>query len=201
VDRTLFSGAESVGIANQLTLLRLLLSPVFVLVFILGGTAGHALALAIAIAFEVTDLLDGHFARSRKETSDFGKLFDPMTDSIARFSVFLCFLWGGYAHLWMVALVFYRDLCVAYIRVAAARARMVLAARLSGKVKAITQGIVILAILLLILWTPQDDPLRVAATQTTAHWLMGLVVLVTLWSAFDYARSALPILRKLLARK
>ena len=189
------------GIANKLTMLRLLLSPVFVLVFMLGGTTGHVLALLVAIAFEVTDFLDGYFARLRKETTDFGKLFDPMTDSISRFTVFLCLLWGGYAHLWMVAIIFYRDLFVAYCRVASARSGIVLPARISGKLKAITQGIVILAVLLLILWTPEHDVAAVAASKRTAQVLMGLVVLVTVWSAVDYVRSSIPVLRSLLRRK
>ncbi len=189
------------GIANQLTMTRLLLSPVFVVVFMLGGRVGHLLALAVAVAFEVTDMLDGYFARRRQETSDFGKLFDPMTDSISRFTVFLCFLWGGYAHLWMVAVIFYRDLFVAYCRVASARAGIVLPARLSGKVKAIAQGIVIITILGLIVLTPQRDVVAVAACKRTALWLMGLVALVTLWSAVDYIRSSLPVLRSLLRRK
>jgi len=190
-----------VGIANQLTLVRLFLSPVFVGVFIVGGTVGHVLALGIAVVFEITDLLDGYVARWKKETSDFGKLFDPMADSAARFSVFLCFLWGGYAHLWMVAIIFYRDFMVAYMRVAAARAGVVLAARLSGKMKAITQGIIILVILVLIVATPQDDPVSVQSTQTTAQWLMVVVALVTLWSGIDYLRSSLPVLRGLLRRR
>jgi len=190
-----------VGIANQLTLVRLGLSPVFVLVFMLGGKVGYVPALAVAILFEVTDLLDGYFARAWKQTTDFGKLFDPMTDGVARFSVFLCFLWGGYAHLWMVVVVFYRDFMVAYMRVAAARVGVVLAARFSGKMKAITQGIVILAVLLLIVLTPLDDPLAIEQTKATSQWLMGLVVLVTLWSGIDYARSSLPVLRGLLRPK
>ena len=189
------------GIANQLTMIRLVLSPVFVGVFMLGGTAGHLLALLVAIAFEVTDGLDGYFARARRETSDFGKLFDPMTDSIARFSVFLCFLWGGYATLWMIALIFYRELSVAYCRVAAARTGFVMAARLSGKLKAITQGIVIIAILLMILWTGDDDPVAIEATKNTAIVLMSLVVLVTMWSGFDYVRSCIPILRNMLHKR
>ena len=189
------------GIANQITLLRLVLSPVFVVVFTLGGTSGHLLALLVAIAFEVTDMLDGYLARRRKETTDFGKLFDPMTDSISRFTVFLCLLWAGYAHLWMVAIIFYRDMFVAYCRVASARAGVVLPARLSGKVKAIAQGTVIVTILALIVWTEQGDVVAVAASKRTAQWLMGLVVLITIWSAFDYVCSSLPVLRKLLRRK
>ena len=186
------------GVANQLTLVRLILSPVFVLVFIMGGTAGHVLAFVIAILIEVTDVLDGYIARSWGETSDFGKLVDPMADSVSRFSVFLCFLWGGYAHLWMIAIIFYRDFIVAYIRIAAAKTGFVMAARISGKLKAITQGIVILAILLLIMLTPAHDMEMHEATQRTAQWLMGLVIFVTLWSGADYFRTSLPLIRSLM---
>lgn len=189
------------GIANKLTLFRLALSPVFLLFFMLGGMAGHILALLVSCLMEATDLLDGYLARTKKETTDFGKLFDPMADSIARFSIFLCLLWGGYADLWVVALVFYRDFMVAYIRVAAARAGVVLAARVSGKMKAITQGIVILAILILIVLTPHGDSDAVQATMLTTRRLMLLVAAVTLWSGFDYVRMSLPLLHGLLRRE
>ena len=189
------------GIANKLTLARLALSPVFVAAFVSGGTAGYVAALAVACAFELTDALDGYLARLRQEMTDFGKLMDPLADSVARFSVFLCFLWAGYAHVWVVALVFYRDAMVAYTRVAAARAGVVLAARLSGKLKAIAQGIVILAVLLLIALTPPDDPLAVEATKLKANRLMLVVAAVTLWSGLDYMLSSVPLLRSLLKKR
>ncbi len=189
------------GIANQLTLVRLALSPVFVAFFVLGGKLGYAAALAVAVVFELTDALDGYLARAKRELTDFGKLADPMADSVARFSVFLCFLWRGYADVWVVALVFYRDALVAYTRVAAARAGVVLSARLSGKIKAIAQGVVILAILVLIILTPPDDPLAAEATKAKAHTLMLLVAAVTLWSGFDYLRASLPLLRSLIRKR
>lgn len=185
------------GIANQLTLARLGLSPVFVLAFALGGRAGYVAALLLAGVFELTDMLDGYLARTKKETTDFGKLLDPLADSVARFSVFLCFLWGGFAELWVVALLFYRDAMVAYTRVAAARAGVVLAARLSGKVKAIVQGIVILAVLALIVLA---QPGELEATKRWTRWLMRLVAAVTLWSGLDYLFSSVPILRELMAK-
>lgn len=185
------------GIANRLTLLRLALSPVFVLVFVLGGRAGHVAAFVVAGLFEVTDVLDGYLARTRKEMTDFGKLMDPLADSVARFSVFLCFLWAGFAPLWVVVLLFYRDAMVAYTRVAAARAGVVLAARLSGKIKAITQGMVIMVTMGLIVLS---DPAAMPATQEKALYLMLLVAAVTLWSGADYFFSSLPMLRKLLKK-
>ena len=192
---------QEVGVANQLTLLRLALSPVFIAVFIIGGWGCYLAALLVAGLIELTDLLDGYIARSRKQTSDFGKLADPMADTVSRFSIFLCFLWGGFAELWVVALIFYRELIVAYIRVAAARAGTVLAARLSGKIKAMTQGIVILAILMLIVLTPSNDPFALDTTKITARRLMILIAIVEVWSGFDYVRMSLPMLRSLLRRK
>jgi len=189
-----------VGIANKLTLLRLALSPVFVGAFVAGGRAGYAAALAIACVFEATDALDGYLARARKEMTDFGKLMDPLADSVARFSVFLCFLWAGYTHVWVVALLFYRDALVAYTRVASARAGVVLAARFSGKLKAVVQGGAIIAVMALIVLTPASDPAALAATQRRAHYIMLAVAAVTLWSGVDYLLSSLPVLRKLLKK-
>lgn len=186
------------GIANQLTLVRLGLSPVFVVAFYFGGLAGHLAALIIAGIFELTDIFDGYLARTMRETSDFGKLLDPMADSVSRFSVFLCLLWGGYAHLWVVALIFYRDSLVAYMRVASAKAGVVLAARLSGKVKAIVQGIIIIVILALIVGSHFIRELPVERTREVARWLMLLVAAVTAWSGFDYARASVPIIRNLM---
>jgi CDP-diacylglycerol---glycerol-3-phosphate 3-phosphatidyltransferase len=189
-----------VGIANQLTLVRLGLSPVFILVFVLGGLAGHVAAFVVAGLFEITDILDGYLARAKEEQTDFGKLMDPLADSVARFSVFLCFLGGGYAHIWVVALIFYRDAMVAYSRVAAAKAGVVMAARLSGKIKAIAQGIVIMVILGLIVWTELTDATAMADTREKACYLMLLVGAVTLWSGVDYLVSSLPMLRRLLKK-
>lgn len=188
------------GIANQLTLARLYLSPVFVLFFALGGRAGYIAALLLAGVFELTDMLDGYLARSKKETSDFGKLLDPLADSVARFSVFLCFLWGGFAELWAVAVLFYRDAIVAYTRVAAAKAGVVLAARLSGKVKAVVQGLVIMAVLVLIVLASLGEPTAMERTKQWTTWLIRLVAAVTLWSGVDYLFSSVPMLRRLMAK-
>jgi CDP-diacylglycerol--glycerol-3-phosphate 3-phosphatidyltransferase len=186
----------AVGIANKLTLVRLGLSPVFVGAFVAGGKAGYAAALAIACVFELTDALDGYLARAKKEMTDFGKLMDPFADSVARFSVFLCFLSGGYTEVWVVALLFYRDAMVAYTRVASARAGVVLSARFSGKLKAVVQGAAIIAVMTLIVLTPANDPL----TRKRAHYIMLAVAAVTLWSGVDYVISSLPVMHKLLKK-
>ncbi len=145
-------GKRGIRVANLLTLSRIALSPVFVWAFLEGHVHGHArwaqwTALAVAVSFELTDAFDGWVARARNEVSDFGKILDPLADGISRFTVFLCFLAAGYATVWTVAVVFWRDAVVSTLRVLAAGQNIVVAARPAGKAKAVVQAVGILAIL------------------------------------------------------
>ncbi|HQO34750.1 MAG TPA: CDP-alcohol phosphatidyltransferase family protein, partial [bacterium] len=122
--------------------------------------------------------------RRRREVSDLGKLLDPFADSISRFSIFLCLLAEEYVPVWMVALVFYRDALVSYLRVGAATYAVVMSARLSGKIKAVVQGFGTVFITFLIAcrelgWVTWD-------IRQIAYWAMAVITVVTLWSAMDY---------------
>jgi CDP-diacylglycerol--glycerol-3-phosphate 3-phosphatidyltransferase len=151
-------------------------------------------AFVIACLFEITDVVDGFIARSRREVSDVGKLLDPFADSISRLSVFLCLLADRYVPVWMVALIFYRDALVSYLRIGAARYAVVMAARLSGKIKAIVQGFATVGITFLIAargyeWISWSVP-------DIAQRAMTVVVVVTLWSALDYLYGFSRIMRR-----
>jgi CDP-diacylglycerol--glycerol-3-phosphate 3-phosphatidyltransferase len=173
---------------------------------------GHAAwaqwtALAVAVSFELTDAFDGWVARSRNEVSDFGKILDPLADSISRFTVFLCFLVAGYADVWSVAIIFWRDAIVATLRVLSAGQDVVLAARTWGKGKAVVQAVAILSILVFglvpvfppggvggwFLWSVHDAEHH----HRVACWIMRGVALVTLVSLIDYLRGNREVLRKL----
>jgi CDP-diacylglycerol--glycerol-3-phosphate 3-phosphatidyltransferase len=162
------------------------LSPVFVAFFMWETLAGRIVCLSIAVCFEITDLLDGHFARSRKEVSDVGKLLDPFADSVSRFSVLLSFAMAGYAHLWMIALIFYRDITVANIRLAAMKTGTVVAARSSGKIKAVVQGAGILCMLALLVISKAGAVKDTAGIDTAVFWIMAVITAVTALSGIDY---------------
>ncbi len=68
---------------NAITLGRILLSPVFILFFIRGGDYYFA-AFVVGLLFELTDFLDGALARHSNQVTGFGKIFDPLADSISR---------------------------------------------------------------------------------------------------------------------
>ncbi len=211
-----FTAAEparrGIRLANLLTLSRIALSPVFVWAFLQGHVDGHAAwaqwtALAVAVSFELTDAFDGWVARVRNEVSDFGKILDPLADGISRFTVFLCFLAAGYADVWSVAIVFWRDAVVSMLRVVAAGQDVVVAARTWGKAKAVVQAVAILSILVFGL-VPVFPPGGIGGTflwsvhdaehhQRIAVWIMRLVALITAVSLVDYFRGNREVLRKL----
>ncbi|MCA9784496.1 MAG: CDP-alcohol phosphatidyltransferase family protein, partial [Candidatus Cloacimonetes bacterium] len=103
-------------LANQLTAARIFLSPIFVLAFMQEGFWARVAALAIVVMSELTDGFDGHIARSRGEVTDFGKLLDPLADSISRITVFIAFMSVGLIPWWMVLIFVYRDSAVSTLR-------------------------------------------------------------------------------------
>jgi CDP-diacylglycerol--glycerol-3-phosphate 3-phosphatidyltransferase len=181
-------------ISNMMTISRFLLSPVFIVVFLQEGLWARIGAFAIVAINELTDLFDGIIARRRNEITDFGKIADPLADSVSRFTVFLCFIAAGYAPVWMIAFIFYRDIVVSYVRVLAGMHGKVMGARRSGKFKAMAQGPSTLIILLL-------DIIR---EMTPIPWfhqftfiLIGFVTLVTVISGIDYVIGTRHYLKRL----
>lgn len=195
------------NLPNQLTVLRILLTPVFAYVFFLPGTWARVAALALSLACELTDLLDGIIARRRNLITDFGKLVDPLADSVSRFTFVLCIAWAQWADFWMVLVLFYRDALVASLRTFSAANSIVMAARPSGKVKAIFQFIAINLVLVFMVadgWFAQRGALTVGdlnidgtLLRQSGWWVMLLMACITAWSGVDYTLGAREVLRKL----
>jgi len=173
------------NVPNVITVLRIALTPAFVLFFAWETAAGYAVCLGIAIAFEVTDLLDGWLARRLGQVSDLGKFLDPAADSIARFTVFLCFLSQGYASVWAVAILFWRDALVAALRIMGATHDVIISARPSGKLKAWVQGTAIIASLCFLVW-PGIFGVGGENVPAVVWWLTAVAAGYTLFSLFDY---------------
>jgi CDP-diacylglycerol---glycerol-3-phosphate 3-phosphatidyltransferase len=122
-----------------LTAGRLVLAPVFFVFYELSAHGSPWLVLAVCLVFlliELSDLFDGHAARVRNEESELGKVLDPFADSLSRLTYFVAFAGSGILPLWILLILIYRDVSVAYIRVMVSAQNVLLPARLSGKVKA-----------------------------------------------------------------
>ena len=182
------------NLPTKITFTRIAGSPLFILFFYLGWRFNRWLlivAVALVIAFEITDLIDGLLARRWGQVTDLGKILDPFADCISRFSVFLCFMWAGYASIFMVTLIFYRDIIVANIRIVAAMRGLVIQARTSGKIKAGVQAAVIITVMMGInIFGADSERFRVFSI-----WAMGVLTAVTVWSGVDYLLGYLRVVR------
>ncbi len=144
-----------IGIPNSLTLVRLLICPIFFLFYLKPGLlniSAHSLPfvlLALLTVLELSDAFDGYIARKYGQVTEFGKLFDPMADSIARISVFLAMTEVPVRLPVIFVFIFvYRDSVISSLRSLCALKGVVLAAKSAGKIKAIIQACASFAIVL-----------------------------------------------------
>ena len=152
------------NLPNKLTLIRIILIPVFVAVLYLEVIPfNYIVAAAIFAIAAFTDFLDGHIARKYNLVTDLGKFLDPIADKVLVSTAFIVML----APIGLVSyLPFYAGICVAVIlarelivsgfRMVAASKGVVLAADKSGKIKTFVQDIAIVVLLVSMNFNPLD---------------------------------------------
>lgn len=142
--------------------------------------------IAIVAICELSDILDGFLARSHNKVTDLGKVLDPMADSVFRLSVFLSFTQGSVQIPLIVVLVFFlRDSIITTLRTLCALQGIALAARLSGKVKAVMQATT--ALFILVLMIPYSRGiLDVRSFQEMSFYAASIAALYTLVSGVEY---------------
>ncbi len=142
----------------------------------------------IFLIIEASDLLDGHLARLWHQESELGKVLDPLADTLCRLTYFILLAAAGILPLWMLLIFVYRDFGVAYIRVVVSRGGVMLAARISGKLKAwayaIAAGGGFMVFSLRMLGAPAG---WLAGFQWLSLGIFIIAVGVALWSFTDYA--------------
>lgn len=135
------------NLPNKLTLLRVVLTPVFMLTLLLEFRFHYAVSLVVFIAASITDLLDGKIARERGIVTDFGKFLDPLADKMLTTAAFLGFisLKIGAGAVIIAFIVLFREFMVSSIRlIAVSSGGRVIAANIWGKLKTVFQMIAII---------------------------------------------------------
>jgi CDP-diacylglycerol--glycerol-3-phosphate 3-phosphatidyltransferase len=192
------------NIAHYFTLSRIVLGPLFFLLYFYHEALGismlllpYLLILLVAVS-EVSDLLDGVIARKRNQVTELGKVLDPMADSIFRLTVFLTFTQGVIQlPLLLVLLLFYRDSIISTLRTLCALRGVALGARLSGKIKAVVQGVV--AFFILILMIPYSlGKFDVELLRQLSFWAVLVTVLYSLYSGVEYIYANRAFIKKAL---
>jgi len=125
--------------ADKVTLSRIVLAPLFFILYsysILPPILTVALLWLLFVVIEASDFVDGKIARSSNEVSDFGKLFDPFADVLARLTYFSCFAFSGIMPLWIFIIILYREFSINFLRMMLAFKGIAMGARPGGKLKA-----------------------------------------------------------------
>ena len=168
------------NLPNVLTLGRLLVVPFFAALLLLNGTSDGArlLAAGLFVAACLTDVVDGHLARSRGQVTDFGIMADPIADKALVGTALVGLSLLGALPWWATAVVLGRELAVTVMRSALARHGMIPASR-GGKLKCLSQNVAVTLYLL---------PLADAAAALRLP-VLPVAVVATVVTGVDYARQ------------
>lgn len=181
------------NVAILLTVARLFLAPAFAYTFITAYNNNLAAgwlwaAFTLGALIELTDAFDGMVARRSGKVTDLGKVFDPAADSLSRLTAFISFMVVGIVPLWMFLVFMYRDMLMSLLRIICASKGTVLAARKSGKLKAVLQGIAIgLVVVLTLLQAYEVIPRDLQwMGRHPGYWIVGFAAAFTALSLLDY---------------
>lgn len=156
--------------ANKITVLRIILIPVF-LIFAYNHLMVPALIVYLVAC--LSDMADGYIARHYNQITNFGKFMDPLADKMLVLAAMCFFIENGQMPGWAVAVVLFREFAVSGLRLIAVEQNRVIAAAWSGKIK--TAVTMICLAVMMILSTP------------VLNWICTiLILLTTVYSGVEY---------------
>ncbi|HCW52338.1 MAG TPA: CDP-diacylglycerol--glycerol-3-phosphate 3-phosphatidyltransferase [Clostridium sp.] len=185
-------------LANKLTVLRIILVPIF-LIFISARRIPYSstIATAIFILASLTDKLDGYIARSRNQITNFGKFMDPLADKLLVSAALISFVELQIVPAWASVVIIAREFAVSGLRSIAASQGIVIAASWWGKIKTVVQIIAI--ILLLLKVNVHDFKYTMDLVNNSKFWsdffnivpsiVLMIAVVITLISGYEYFKK------------
>ena len=185
------------NLPNKLTLMRVLLIPVFLVFFLIPGIPCHyLLAMIVFIAASVTDALDGYLARKHNLVTNFGKFLDPLADKVLVMTALACFVDNQMIGVIPFLIIMMREFMVSGLRLVAANSGTVIAAGFWGKLKTAFTMVTIIAILVYLSFSGDFNSFSLACADTidrVCSWILtGLVWIsagLTVISGWIYLRG------------
>ena len=186
--------APLLNIANALTVLRLLLVPIFIWLSLLPGDRARLAAVVVFVVAAFTDRLDGQLARSWGLVTSFGKIADPIADKALTLSAFVLLSVNHRLWWWVTILIVVRELGITVMRFFMLR-RAVMAASRGGKIKTTLQMVGLVG--LLTPWSMLLLPVGLVAFLTKAAYvIVAAALIVTVVTGLDYVRQAMRLSRQ-----
>ena len=166
------------NLPNKLTVLRMLLVPVFVLLLLLKDGTVQSLRLAALLVFCIasfTDFLDGYLARRDHLVTDFGKFMDPLADKLLVCSALICMVGLRQLPAWYVIIIIGREFIISGFRLVASDNGIVIAASWWGKFKTVSQMVTVILLIL-----------NLDCLQTLTLVFAAAALILTIVSLIDY---------------
>lgn len=163
--------------ASKITLVRVLLIPVYmILMYMSDGTWNGAMlaALTVFVVASLTDYVDGNIARKYNQVSNFGKFLDPLADKLLVISAMTVFCQWGIFPAWALMIVLTREFAVTGLRLVAVERGNVIAAGWSGKVKTASTMVGLCALMVF----PEVEWVAVV--------VIGVILVTTVYSGAEY---------------
>ncbi|HUQ15237.1 MAG TPA: CDP-diacylglycerol--glycerol-3-phosphate 3-phosphatidyltransferase [Gemmatimonadales bacterium] len=196
-------------LANVITIVRICFTPVIALLPFIEGYWPKLIAFFIFLAAAISDVYDGHLARSRNEVTDLGKMLDPVADKLLLFASLIPIyfisrwrhdlydipIWGSIP-LWVCLLLLGRELAMTWFRHWAQRRGVVIPAAGAGKLKTAIQNVFIGAVILWFAFRDARKPMGWENSRWADWWnefhggfvavALAVATLLTVYSFFLY---------------
>lgn len=189
---------------NQLTILRIILTPVFLFLFLSSSPSLNQISLAVFIIAALTDWYDGWLARKFNYITNWGKFWDPLADKILTSTAFVGFYIIGMIPLWMVIIILVRDFVITILRAYADYKGKTFPTSLYAKWKTFLQ--MIFLYYLLIIRTAQKIPqfyngneniFNMLFDPTLIFIIMLFITIITLHSGITYIYNNKNLIKRL----
>lgn len=196
-------------LANVITIVRICFTPVIALLPFIEGYWPKLIAFFIFLAAAISDVYDGHLARSRNQVTDLGKMLDPVADKLLLFASLIPIyfisrwrhdlydipIWGSIP-LWVCLLLLGRELAMTWFRHWAQRRGVVIPAAGAGKLKTAIQNVFIGAVILWFAFRDARKPMGWENSRWADWWnefhggfvavALAVATLLTVYSFFLY---------------
>jgi CDP-diacylglycerol--glycerol-3-phosphate 3-phosphatidyltransferase len=178
---------------NQLTIIRIILTPVFFVLFIIDDPLYNQISLAVFVIAALTDWYDGWLARKFNYITEWGKFWDPLADKILTSAAFLGFVFLSILELWMVIIIIIRDLLITLIRAYSDYKRISFPTSYYAKWKTFIQMIFLYYLLFVYvgsrttqLYRGNEKIFDILMNETFIYFIMLAITLITFHSGVVY---------------
>ena len=187
------------NLPNKLTVLRLIMVPVFFISYLisLSGLASAPVVSAVmmficyAVA-ELSDLMDGKIARKYNLVTDLGKVMDPFADTLSHLTFFVCFMHSGLMPVWAFIIIMWREFSILFLRMLMMRTGKAMPANIWGKSKTVLYAIAsIFSIVYVVVSAFVSAGSWNSVYETVLYVLFSLSAIASLLSFITYLSSVL----------